>query len=311
MRMHCGNFWAFTSSRVASATKAIFLCLQSSFVVVRFVMPKRDAEVRKAATAKRAADKAAARRQAKEAKLQKKAEKTFARSVATYQQGSFERLRAFVDQQLDDNPAWIKPLADLMRDGAIKAILKLGSPAGQTGPWGASGADRWQGKAKTWGELPPEAKVCMLKALGVELDDAKVEDGTIGPETIDKIFAVQFFVDPEVVLPQGCRSFETLRKMAVRRVDPLKIVTKKIVDKSPVKCYEIEDNEVSCVHSDESATLPELSGGDKWILTNPELPTCEVHSEAKTNLIFECRSLFAEVRNMDPRAKWSIKKDED
>ncbi|CAE7875087.1 unnamed protein product, partial [Symbiodinium necroappetens] len=81
-------------------------------------------------------EKAALRRKAKEEKLAKRNERTFAKSLANFQESSFERARAFVDGQLDDNPGW----------------------------------------AKTFGELPTEAMAFMLEAIGVKVGDGVVRD---------------------------------------------------------------------------------------------------------------------------------------
>ncbi|CAE7218661.1 unnamed protein product [Symbiodinium sp. CCMP2592] len=274
--------------------------------------PRRDAASRKASVKKRQADKLAARRAAKESKLQKKAEKTFAKSVATYQQGSFERVRAFVDQQLDDNPAWIRPLADLMRDGAIKAILKMGSPdSAQAAGAGGKAVEKWQGRAKTWGELPIDAVLRMLGCVGVDINEPKVDDGTIDEQTIRAFFEVQFFVDGGVNLPAGCRAYETLEAMARQRFENLnlKIVQPKLEASGTLECFALAENgEMCCMHSDSTATLPGLSGDDKWVLSDASSPSCVVYSESNPSVSFSCRSLFDEVRGLDPAAKWTVSK---
>ena len=105
---------------------------------------------RKAASAKKQQEKQAARRRAKEEKLAKKSERVFAKSLASFEKSSAERARAFVDQQLDDNPGWVRPLADLMRDGALQALIRSGAAEAE----GLSGGPRrWSGKAKSFGCL--------------------------------------------------------------------------------------------------------------------------------------------------------------
>ena len=95
---------------------------------------------RKAAVAKKQADKQAARRRAKEEKL---AKRVFAKSLASFEKSSAERARAYVDQQLDDNPGWVRPLADLMRDGALQALIRSGAVEADGVRSSSGSAARW------------------------------------------------------------------------------------------------------------------------------------------------------------------------
>ena len=259
---------------------------------------------KRATAVRKQQEKAALRRKAKEEKLAKRNERTFAKSLANFQESSFEGARAFVDGQLDDNPGWIRPLADLIRDGALQTLLRTtaAGPSESTGP----SAGKWVGKAKTFGELPTEAMAFMLEAIGVKVGDGVVRD------VLSNFFLVQFFVDESVALPAGSRSFEVLDKIAKDRFKALKEVkVAPVVEKDfDGNCWAIdEDGAVTFALSRDSQKLPALSTGDVWVLDDQHSPAGRVHSQLTPAVAFDCRSLFPEVRDIDPQKKWAVKKD--
>ena len=266
---------------------------------------------KKVTAARKQQEKAAARRRAKEAKMQKKAEKTFAKSMASFAESSFERARAFVDTQLDDNPGWIRPLADLIRDGALQTLLKSGQSLAEGGGGDTrSQPQKWTGKAKTFGELPDEAKVHMLSKIGVDIDTS---GEAVSEEILDSFFAVQFFVGPDAPLPAGARSFDVLEKMAVQRFESLggHRVAPQVTSQFDQVCFSLEDEKVTNALNGESAPLPSLAlEGDEWVLENEGLPSATVSSKANPHLSFGCRTLFEKLRSIEPKAKWVMKKQE-
>ena len=256
---------------------------------------------KKAAVVRKQQEKVAARRRIKEEKIKKKNEKVFAKSLQNYSKGSNERARAFVDQALDDNPGWIRGLADLIRDGALQALLK-GVRSEQGGPE-AHVVERWSGKAKTWGELPSDAKVRMLESVGVGIPQEGVAE-----QTLDVFFSVQFFVDHDVPLPANCRSFEVLEQLAKERFRSLGSSALASECKEIKPCYALADGELCCHFSEELATLPSLEGDDVWVLSDECVPSATVYSKAKPLVSFACRTLFDATRKIDPRAKWTLAK---
>lgn len=256
----------------------------------------------KAAAAKKQQEKQAQRRRAKEEKLAKKSERVFAKSLASFEKSSAERARAYVDQQLDDNPGWVRPLADLMRDGALQALIRSGTMEAEGGR--SSMAARWSGKAKSFGCLPDEAKAHMLESIGIKIDD----DG-ISEDTLTAFFCVQFFVDPDTALPPNCRSYDALTVLAKERFE---LVGSKMiapaVGKEPIECYTMEDGTVKCPLTDEVVALPSLQGEDSWELTDSTLPSCCIVSQANSAVTFAVRTLFQVLRTVDPEAKWTGKK---
>ena len=262
---------------------------------------------KKAAAVRKQQEKAVARRRAKEQKLQKRNERTFAKSLANFQESSFERARAFVDGQLDDNPSWIRPLADLIRDGALQTLLRTTSTsAGAAGAAdsGQAGPGRWTGKAKTFEEMPSEAKTFMLLKVGVRVDDGISED------ILDSFFAVQFMVHLDTPLPAGARAYETLEKFATERFEALggHRVAPNVTSQFDKKCFSLDGNTVTNALTGEEASLPPIRDGDKWVLEDEDLPTASVTSEANPHLSFGCRTLFENLRAIDPKAKWVLEK---
>ena len=254
---------------------------------------------RKAASAKKQQEKQAARRRAKEEKLAKKSERVFAKSLASFEKSSAERARAFVDQQLDDNPGWVRPLADLMRDGALQALIRSGAAEAE----GLSGGPRrWSGKAKSFGCLPDECNEHMLQTIGV-----KIQDGGVSEDTLTAVFCLQFFVDPDTPLPPNCRSFDALAAMAQERFATLGSKTIVSEVKEAIECYTIEDGTVTCPLTDEKVALPSLSG-HSWELTDSSLPSCSIVSTSNSAVSFAVRTLFQVLRTVDPEAKWTAKK---
>ncbi|OLP96415.1 hypothetical protein AK812_SmicGene21370 [Symbiodinium microadriaticum] len=210
-------------------------------VGVREQMTVSFATIKQAAAAKKQQDKQAAPRRAKEEKLAKKCEKVFAKSLASFEKSSAERARAYVDQQLDDNPRWVRPLADLMRDGAFQALIRSGVAEAE-GLWGGW----WSSKAQSFGCLPDESKVHRLQTIGV-----KIQDGGVSEDTLTAVFCVQFFVDPDSPLPPNCRSFDALTEMAEERFETLGSKTVVSVVKEAIECYAIDKGTVMCPLTDE------------------------------------------------------------
>ena len=259
---------------------------------------------KKAAAVKKQQEKAAARRREKEQKLQKRNERTFAKSLANFQESSFERARAFVDGQLDDNPSWIRPLADLIRDGALQTLLRTTSTSAGAADSGQAGPGRWTGKAKTFEEMPFEAKTFMLQKVGVRVDDGISED------ILDSFFAVQFMVHLDTPLPAGARAYETLEKFATERFEALggHRVAPSVTSQFDKKCFSLEGNTVTNALTGDEASLPPIADGDKWVLEDEGLPTASVTSEANPHLSFGCRTLFDNLRSIDLMAKWVLEK---
>ncbi|CAE7739957.1 mao [Symbiodinium sp. CCMP2592] len=271
----------------------------------RPVLEKRASMGNKRAVAvRKQQEKAAVRRRQKEEKLAKRNEKTFAKSLANFHESSFERARAFVDSQLDDNPAWIHPLADLIRDGALQALLKSpGATGDQSGR--SAGPEKWVGKAKSFGELPDEVKVFMLEAIGVRMSETGVP-----ADVLNSFFSIQFFVHEDVPLPAGSRSFEVLEKLAKERFAALnnhKVAPS--VDKDfDGNCWALDDGSVTFALTGDVQKLPALSEKDVWVLDHQDCPCGRVYSQANPAVAFECRTLFPDVREIDPKAKWALKK---
>jgi hypothetical protein len=257
-------------------------------------------------------EKQAARRKAKEERLQRASEKLFKKSLQKYEKTSFESERQYLDGQLTDNPKWVRPLAELIRHGALNVLLKLGEEDEDDVEAAAGVQRRWKGKAKTFGELPLEVKMHMLDRAGMTIDIGTSED------IVTAAFVAQFFVEPEAPLPaaQVVRLYATIDKMVADRLTTLG-VTKPLVEKITADT-DVSDLELWTLSEDgstldcalcpgQSCSLPSL-GKESWDLADSGLPGSVVRCSGKATLAFSCRSLFDALRDIDPEKKWDVPK---
>ena len=78
-------------------------------------------------------------------KTVRKNEQIFQKALTKYNTSALEADKLYISQSLEETPAWVQPLAALIRAGALNALLKA-----HDAPEEVDSATHWKGKAKKW-----------------------------------------------------------------------------------------------------------------------------------------------------------------
>ena len=287
-------------------------------------MPRRAAGPRK--TTVKQAQRAAVRQQ----KQQERNEKTFANAVHASRASILDDDYRYIEETLGSNPAWISPLAGLIRSGSLNGLLKehVDLGAGRGGP-----GERWKGRVSKIVGLPVEMLVRMLTQSGVELSDTVVQK----EEVVRHLFRAHFWVSDGVGLPKttpDIRYVTSLTQIAKLRIEhigrnwlaahnTLAPISLDAYSAGHYDIWRVEDDELLCraftpdndghiskKHAPDGAlkvTLPSLVE-DNWVLTDPRLPDCRVHpSKSKGgNFDFLASSFFDKLCPPDERWTYDL-----
>ena len=262
--------------------------------------------------------KAKEREEAKAAKQQQKEQNQLRRNeqVLTKALEKFEKTSAqsdlhFITTSLNSTPAWIAPLARLIRQGAMNSLLRVGSAQDEAGQVQSA---KWQGKAKTILELPADVLSEMLVASGLTLP----ADASEETHPMDKICKAWFWITPETLLPKhrDIRYVNILCGLAKARVDELGFKYWHAKSDFLAPMWEVEENILCWNMGPESRKyvqeLPALPEGAVWELSDDCSPSCLVTSSAQKKISFECRSFFEAVDSINPAVRWDyVLADED
>ena len=246
--------------------------------------------------------------QAKQAaKTKARTDAVFGRAMDRFKDHTMEGYRLEINKILDENPGWTKPLAELFHFGPLVSLLKkwIAQSNGEEAAADEMADERWKGKAKVMGELPPDVKMLMLEEIGLtdKLDDAAA----------DKWFPLQFWTATEVLLPNvpNFRQLSVVCHVAKQRVKDLNFNAAEILKSRgqqgpPDALWTLEDGALSFVLSEEKHVLPSLPDDEEWQLSDANCPTCVVRSPTNSLFVFSCRSFFSEVKDVDPGKRWKM-----
>ena len=245
----------------------------------------------------------------REQKLQERNEKLFAGALRKYEASSLETEMAYITNALSETPAFVAPLARLLRQGALNTLLRLNEPDSSGGK--ADGLERWQGRARKLLDLPVMVQVKMLKATGIALTPSQQNDSSL----VTTLFAVQFWVVPETALPQHeqLRLVQTMERFAKKRVED---IGRSFLDGLNLKdlaadmaLWELSENKLTfTLCPGQVSELPVLPEDGEWTLSDATSPACVA---VAPNPVFNlpCRSLFSAVSQLAPEQKWRYELD--
>lgn len=259
--------------------------------------------------ARSAAQKQQAKAAKKEEKMKAKNEKALEGALRKYEQNSVETDLAFIQSSLAETPAFVAPLARLMRQGALNALLRLNTaqpeqPDSQEG-------EKWRGKARKLLELPVPVMVSMLSAPEVHLSTEEQNEEAL----VKHLFGVQFWITEDTPLPThpNIRYIATLEKFAQKRVEDLGFTPLLSAGKDhwsdSMPVWKLEGNSLHFLLTGEASALPTLPGGGEWELSDPLCPACVAEAPVEV-WNTQCRGLFPAVAKICPEAKWKYVLDE-
>lgn len=153
----------------------------------------------------------------KEANQRARNEKVLAKALEKYEKSGLQTDLQYITMSLQDTPAWVSPLARLMRQGALTTLLRMGS-GGSSADAAAQGV-RWQGKARHLLSLPTDVLWETLECTGVQLPEDQREDRDL----VQSCCQAQFWIVRGTPLPQhrDIRLVQTLKSLAKARVEDL------------------------------------------------------------------------------------------
>lgn len=244
---------------------------------------------------------------AKQQKNREKNEQIFQKALTKYNTSALEADKLYISQSLEETPAWVQPLAALIRAGALNALLKA-----HDAPEEVDSATHWKGKAKKWAQVPISVKVAMLQASApaVELPKEILEKA----DCLDHVFRVQFWLVDATPLAQhpDIRLFETVKQLAREKVADLGwnfLEHQSNLKKVPSEIWTLEDGVLSSIIPGcAPVELPTLPDGSAWELTQNDSPNGYVQPEGQEDSPFGflCRSMFPALKMLDPAARWKV-----
>ena len=257
----------------------------------------------------------------REVALQKRNDAIMDKALEKYASSAMETDRAYIDSALADNPGWVRPLAQLIRHGALKGLLR--NKAGGLEDEEDQGKEKWRGKCKKLVDLPETVKVAMLQASGVDVPEP------LTGAALDAAFALQFWIASSVAIPNHSRVrwVETLKEFARARYrdlpfnfliqDRLGKIAKSAGEDATMEClrlWKVDTSEekvtLSCLMVDTeplTCDLPKLPADDEWELDDPWAPDAKVFAQSNPDgpFRFTCRVFFTDLDGADPSRKWN------
>ena len=257
----------------------------------------------------------AAKAAIKKDKAMQKSEKIFSKALSAYSNTALDVDRQFILSQLEENTMYIAPLAQLMRHGALKTLLKWheGETTDNAEP---EKGPKWRGKARTLMQLPLDAKLSMMQKVITNFPQAKVSESHDDAEWLDCIFQAELWIADDTLIPKhpDIKLLKTLESLAQDRVEKLGFSFSagrplKVGDKSAFVIWDLEGQSLSFnldYKQPSRKTLPTLPEEAVWVLSDPFSPSCVVHPADEPNSSFAilCHTLFQEVSDWKPSGKW-------